>query len=65
VLALRWRELRQRVVRAAELEGADALQVLALEESSAPVSSSAVREVSTGVRCATPARRAAAASMSA
>jgi len=49
-LALPGRELRQRVVGSAELEGAHALEVLALENSSAPVSSLAVREVITGVR---------------
>ena len=42
-------EPRQRVVGAAELEGARALEVLALEEHVAPVRSSAEREVTTGV----------------
>ena len=49
-------EPRERVVGAAELEGAGALKVFALEEQvRAGRGRSSVREVTTGVRCATPA----------
>ena len=47
----------QAVVGAAELERAAALERLALEEHVAPTRSSSVREVTTGVRFATPAMR--------
>jgi hypothetical protein len=50
---------------AAELKGADALQVLRLQEHPRHQSPRrALREVSTGVRCATPSIRSAAASTS-
>jgi hypothetical protein len=55
----------ERAVGAAELERADALEVLALEEHLGAGARATVREVSNGVRWAWPAMRAAAAATSA
>jgi hypothetical protein len=57
-------EVDDAVVGAADLERAGPLQVLALEEVRTPAASETARDVSTGVRWATPSSRVAAARMS-